>query len=41
MSVGVERKGRVVDTGVELARDRVAKGNPMRLQERDRLAQLL
>ena len=40
VAVGVEREGRVVDAGIKLGRDRVDKGDAVRLQERDGLAQL-
>src|SRR5438552_17761357 len=40
MAVRIQRKSRIVDAGVELVRDRVDKGDAMRLQERDGLAQL-
>src|SRR5580693_5733256 len=37
VAVRVERKGGIVDAGVELGRDRVDKSDPMRLQKGDRL----
>src|SRR5260370_25947070 len=40
VAVRVERKGRIVDAGVELGRDRVDESDPMLLQQGNRLAQL-
>src|ERR1700730_15585778 len=40
VSVRVEGKGRVIDAGIELWRDRVDKGDAVRLQKGDGLAQL-
>src|ERR1700736_1402080 len=40
VAVGIERKSRIIDARVELRRDRIDKGDAVRLQERDGLAQL-